>query len=407
MLPDLVIDSLRLYTAEKAALLHWFTTTAETHKDLSIRCNPSVEELVTLARRIVQATHPSIQVPAHVLRILTETIELRKRCNAWYEEQSITDPALRESNRKHRYFFTKLEEILIILRQERVDEPQILEAQNQDKEDKPIRNLFDALDIGSLDNTKESDSDDRGQHNTPSQQQPEAVLQSDTPPPTPTYEMEDSDGGLHFAVFCLQADLQTMRQFLSERLCLFQDGEISLMRVSVIVNAAIGSARRLEKDFLEAFPLFASWEQVVEATLPDVALVEGAPFEVLEPSQMEALGNSLFLPFHQLRRFRDCVHKLKQLPNYPLEAVPFMNRGDHGPLIQDSWRYDAIILNELFCEVASLGHDEELPIQDELVRGLEETLATKSVHLWVVFGLQLFLDTQHLLGKSPVGFPLL
>ncbi|CAF9939483.1 MAG: hypothetical protein ALECFALPRED_008148 [Alectoria fallacina] len=402
MLPDLVIDSLRRYTAGKAALLSWFTTTAETHEALSITSKPSVEELVTLARRIVQATNPSIRVPDPILRCLTETIDLRKRCNAWYEEQGITDPALRESNRTHRHFFTKLEEILGILRQEPVDEPQILGKQNQDKGNKSNQNLFDAIDIGSLDNMKESDGVDPGQHNTPSQQQPEAAVQSETPQPTLAYEMEDSNGGLHFAVFCLQVDLQKIRQTVSDRLSLFHNGEISLMRVSVVVNAAIGSSRRLEKGFLEAFPSFATWEQVMEATLPHFARIKGPPFLILEPSQMETLGDSLFLPFHQLRRFRDRVHKSNQLPTYPPGAVPFMNRGDHEPAIQDSWKYDAIILNELFGEVASLRPDENVPIQDELVSGLKETLATKCVHLWVVFGLQLFLDTQHLLGKSSV-----
>lgn len=402
MLPDLVIDSLRRYTAGKAALLSWFTTTAENHEALSITSKPSVEELVTLARRIVQATNPPIRVPDPILGCLTETIDLRKQCNAWYEEQGITDPVLRESNRTHRHFFTKLEEILGILRQEPVDEPQILGKQNQDKGDKPSQNPFDAIDIGSLDSMKESDGVDPGHHNTPSQRQPEAEVQSDTSQPTLAYEMEDSDGGLRFAVFCLQVDLQKIRQFVSDRLSLFHNGEISLMRVSIIVNAAIGSSRRLEKDFLEAFPSLATWEQVMEATLPRFARIEEPPFEVLEPSQMETLGDSLFLPFHQLKRFRDRVHKSKQLPTYPPGAVPFMNRGDHEPAIQDNWKYDAIILNELFGEVASLRPDEYVPIQDELVSGLKETLATKCVHLWVVFGLQLFLDTQHLLGESSI-----
>ena len=399
MLPDLVIDSLRRYSAEKATLLDWFTTTAEKRRGFTISTKPSVEELVRLARRIVQATDPSIPVPAHVSRSLTETIDLRKRCNAWYEEQGMTDLALRESNRTHRHFFSKLEEILNILTQGHVDEPQILEAQHEDKEDIPDQGPFDATDIGPLDKTNEPDSVNPERQDAP-QQPSEAMLQSTAAQPAISYEMEDSDGGLQFKVFCLQTDLHAIRQFLSERLGRFKDGEISLVRMSVIINAAIGFARRLEKDFLETFPSLTSWEQVVEATFPDVAHLEKAPFEELEPSQVERLGKSLFLPFHQLRRFRHSLHERNELPSYPRGAVPFVDGGD-GPSVQDSWRYDSVILNELFREIVSLRYDENLPVHDELVTGLKETLDSRNVHLWVVFALQLFLDTQHILGESP------
>ena len=400
MLPDLVVDSLRRYTSRKAALLQWFTTIANGRKDLSIPSKPSVEELVTLARRVVQATNPSIPVPASILKSLSETIDLRKRCNAWYEEQGMTDLALRESNRTHRHFLTKLEDILDILTQEYVQESQILVAQNEEDQDMHSQNFFDAVDVESLDSINEPDSIDPEQRST-SQPPAEVVLPSIIPQPALSYEMEDSDGGLQFAVFCLQIDLHAIRQFLSERLSRFRDGEISLVRVSIVINAAIGFARRLEKDFLEAFPSFASWEQVMEATLPDVAHIGKAPFEELEPSKMESLENSLFLPFHQLKWFRDSGNQHNELPKYLLGAVPFMNRGD-GLSVQERWRYDSIILNELFREVVSLRYDEPLPVHDELVQGLQKTLKTQNVHLWVVFGLQLFLDTQRILGNSPI-----
>ena len=57
--------------------------------------------------------------------------------------------------------------------------------------------------------------------------------------------------------------------------------------------------------------------------------------------------------------------------------------GNHN--IQDSWRYDSIVLNEVFEKMALLGRDKDLLEHDELVSGRNETLAARLVHLWVIF----------------------
>ena len=395
--PYVVIDSLKRYSARKIALLNWFKGTADTLGDPSFPPKPSVKELVTLAGRIVQATRPKISVPRSILDNLKRTIDLRKRCNAWYEECENVNPTLRASNERHRHFYTKLEEILSILRQARVDEPQKPKDEKLENE-VGSQNLYSALE--SLDLEEEEHLLESTQPDAPSKSLPSATLRSSSPTPTFTDELEDPDGGLRFAVSCLQVDLQAVRQFLGERLACFQRGEITLMRLSLIINAAIWSARRLEMDILEAFPAFTSWEQVVEATLPDIVCIEGELFKVLEPSQMRALGESFILPLHRLKEFRSCVFNHELLLNHALTPVPLLRHSDQEPDVRDIWRHDTIILDELFCEVAMLRHDEHLPIQAELVRGLKEAFESRVINLWVVFGLQVFLDTQHLLGMS-------
>ena len=71
---------------------------------------------------------------------------------------------------------------------------------------------------------------------------------------------------------------------------------------------------------------------------------------------------------------------------------------------QDSWNDDKIILHEFFKDILSLGYDRSLPSMDELTRGVTEVFHIRPIHLWVVFGLQIFLDTQLLLGIAPGSF---
>ena len=66
---------------------------------------------------------------------------------------------------------------------------------------------------------------------------------------------------------------------------------------------------------------------------------------------------------------------------------------------QNDWKADRIILHELLKDMLSLGNDHSLPVEDELTRGIADVFFRSiPVHLWVVFGLQVFLDTQYILG---------
>ena len=139
---------------------------------------------------------------------------------------------------------------------------------------------------------------------------------------------------------------------------------------------------------------------------------------IASPTQFKAISKGLSdtseliflysiygLPFQQLQQFRDSL-KAGTFPSYPIDRVPFL-----GPKPSDlvSRLREMTILNEYLQEVALLGGGETLAFEDEWTRdiidiceGRERGSPASKVHaiqLWIVFGLQIFLETQEQLGN--------
>lgn len=105
-----------------------------------------------------------------------------------------------------------------------------------------------------------------------------------------------------------------------------------------------------------------------------------------------------WLPFEQLIIFR--ASSQQAFESY---VVPFSQAKAPERSANDLWNDDKIILNELLLEILFLNLAvEKLPAEDMLTTGLKTILTESSrINLWVVFGLQLFLDVQYLLGITP------
>ena len=132
-----------------------------------------------------------------------------------------------------------------------------------------------------------------------------------------------------------------------------------------------------------------------------------------EGLELEFLDSIYGLPFQQLQQFRDSL-KAETVPSFAVDQVDFLNL---KPSCKGSRLRQMTVLNEYLQEVALVGGGESLASDDELTRGIIDICEgargsfknkADTVHLWIVFGLQLFLDTQEQLGKclcSPFFLP--
>ena len=153
---------------------------------------------------------------------------------------------------------------------------------------------------------------------------------------------------------------------------------------------------------MEAMPQFDNWEEVMDAIVSPTQF--GAIFRGSSVFSETAYLRSVYcLPFQELRRFRESLARKDIIEHLPGHVMVLRVEGSQIDS-QDSWNDDKIILHEFFKDILSLGYDCSLPSIDELTRGVTEVFHIKPIHLWVVFGLQIFLDTQLILGIAPSSF---
>lgn len=361
----------------------------------------AVNDIVPLARRVMDASQKP--TPAMVLRILGRAISSRRMFTNWFKSQSIHDPSLEAKNQSHEYFNSVLDELLEVLNLLSVEasNQQVGDAKSTLESETVSQSPLGDLELESLSQEvspelpnpdDETSASDNG-HITGSQSQ-------EIPSPT-VYEVEDPVEVLQFAIFNMTKDLHILRQHIDGLLERYVVDNISLLSLSAVVNTAIGAVRRTEKDLLKSLSEYASWENVMEAVVSPAqfeAVSTGSSDDLVTSSQRDFLDSVYCMPFEELRRFRDSTVRNK-FPLYLKGLVP-ISRLEASQIDEVSgWGPGKIILYEFFREVLSL-LSKELPTKDELTRGIVEVLGNGPIHLWVVFGLQLFLDTQRILGES-------
>ena len=218
------------------------------------------------------------------------------------------------------------------------------------------------------------------------------------------YQVEESTDDIRFALFNLFKDLYPIREHIDSLLERNVIGEVGLALIGAAINSAIVIVRSIETRFLRALPQpqFSSWEDVMSiiATPPHFqAFSEG----LFDGPELEFLYSIYGLPFQQLQQFRDSL-RAETRRTYPVRPPS----PDPDPSDLDSRIRQMTILNEYLQEVALLGVGDTLASEDELTRGIINICEgarggfenkADTVHLWIVFGLQLFLDTQKRLGN--------
>jgi len=101
-----------------------------------------------------------------------------------------------------------------------------------------------------------------------------------------------------------------------------------------------------------------------------------------------------------LKYYVDAVRSARKPKSY----VPIVERSAFDPVDgahEDAWR--TVKLAEKFRHV-TVRHSETVSM-DEITRGMAHVFKTRTVPIWVTFGMQILLDIQDILGPSHVGAP--
>lgn len=354
-----------------------------------------VNDILPFAMLVVHASQEP--TPAMVLKNLHRTITSRRRFTEWYQSQNSNDHSLERSNNGHKHFNGVLEGLLNILAsshlegQATVTHEPVAESEGVLDSSPAKQNPFDTLELESLALVDQDEDLATVLESVPSPKPDTSSPQTET-----TYQFQDSTADLQFAIFKMFADLHQVRKHIHECLERYRGRNLNLLSVAATINCAIGIVRGIEREFMDSVPQFTSWETVMD-TIVSPSQFEELSTGSLKYSETAYLRSIYCLPFEELRRFRESFvtgKKTKHLYGHVL-----MSRLDGSQIDnEDSWKAEKIILQEFFVEVLSLGFSISLPVEDVLIRGVTEVYRDNPVHLWVVFGLQIFLDTQAILG---------
>ena len=403
-LPEFLFDSHKRYKADTNCVAAWLAETSQlkcgyTLMAQSPNASPTstgrvitTQELVTMAE-VIAGRKPPIKTPRFIVDLLRSAITLRTRCTKWFSSQARGQTA---QNTAHSHFIGVLEKILQVL------QPTVAtsspSSQHTDAKIDNISNLFDVLDIEESKMTENT---------SPTTSTAEPVA----PKKTRRYQMEPDDGEVYFALYCFFDDLNHMRDHLQQIWRDYKHGKETLVTASVITNTAFQLVQQAEQELMTTLPQFKSYYDIAGMFYLLVCELRGLDSEfreedddVVNPLMLD-VAEWLYLPVASaVGSFLNVIRTIHMPGLKPGHLGVYDPSRDRSQMTaRQRVRDDRIILMELFPEfefVREFGV-EQLPVPDELTKGLVSTFSIKEdAPLWVIYALQVFLDITHTLGSD-------
>jgi hypothetical protein len=333
-----------------------------------------------------------------ILEVLKDVISRRKE---WGKNFKIPDPAAAASNERHKHFVTVLEEVHQILGgvMNALHISTLKSSANAVEDgklsdEKALTNIFAILDI--------EESVDQEETVTVPSQGP-----SSAPTTTVTYELEDEvdEEEIYFSIYCFFKDFQDLRPQISQSWADYISGILDLAAVAVTTNVYLEMLQRAETKLLASIPkkfkLF-DYEKITLLFQKTIAITRD-----VDPAFRQQKGDLINMDLRDVADFTclpTYIFLSSFLPVIQGSIAPVMKPGFFGDVDLSgqplSWRdtvnQDKIVLLELFPEYCILNQiRNELPVQDELSRGLREMMRTKKIPMWLVLGCRIYLDIHH------------
>lgn len=372
----------------------------------SINHTISTKELPALATFISEHFKDASDFKAlpRILEVLKDVISRRKE---WGKNFKLPDPTTTASNERHKHFVAVLEEVHQILcgvmSALHLSKGQPLAdviQSGESSDERVLSNMFAILDIEeSVDQDETITIPSKGA--------------SSAQPATATYNLEDQvdEEEIYFSIYCFFKDFRDLRPQISQIWADYQSGVLDLAAAAITTNVYLEMLQRAETKLLASLPKkfnLLNYEKIALLLQMVVAVTRG-----VDPSFRHQKGDIINMDLQDIADFT-CLPVYiilsSFLPVLEGSSVPVMKPGFFGEVDLSgqplSWRamfnQDKIVLLELLPEYCILNKiRNELPIQDELSRGLREMTHTKKIPIWLVLGCRIYLDIHHtMLSKT-------
>lgn len=343
----------------------------------------AINDFVTLAEFIAGSKKPRVKVPSTVATVLDRAIDVRKK-----HAQSLPAQQDEDEDKRHSYFVGVLERVQDILK------PYIsleVKAQEQAKTTEEVGHLgsyFAHLEVSEPSEAFNS--------------APDVARPSKPEPEYQSEQAEDPDEACTAFALLLE-DFARLRTVISKTWVAYKIGMCDIVAASVTTITALELARHLEEDAASLLERNGGVERMLMSAYIAGCLIQGQDHDDRSHPdddlnyQTYDMDTSMWPTYSLLRAFVQLVSPTN---------VPIYQAGFYGTYDPSSDRRqknakekhleDKIMLMEILPEFALLCRMRDaLPVEDELVRGLQIAFDTKKITLWTILAVQVFLDIHH------------
>ena len=364
-----------------------------------------IKEFITLAEYVSAHEKPPVRVPHGLTKTLHRAISLRKKHGELKQDASVSTT---HSDEKHGYFLGVLERVMEILKprmpsslaDDTLTWPESdVGSQTQDQEDAGgLGNMFNGMDIeepspaflDAPDIKREAKKDSRDE---------------------PTFEAESaaSEEEECMALHCLFQDIKQIRWWVKQLWRNYEEGS-DLVAVSVTVNTAIDFVRSLGEEFERSFPHRTGFKSMVRLYYTAQCVARGQhpgnkerPGDLVNFKLFDVVDEAMMGTFSSLSSFQDIIQP-GVVPLYQPGALGTRNRRTRwfSKSPREKFADDQLNIFESLPQIYLfniIGSKNPL-VTDELMRGLEKLRPHAEIPVWLVFAVQCFLDSHHVLEDA-------
>lgn len=228
---------------------------------------------------------------------------------------------------------------------------------------------------------------------------------------------EDIEDDFIFTIMSFLHELERMRDLLKQMWSGFKDGSRELMMCSLLTNLAIQLVRRSESelDLLTERPQKYPASSYPVRTFPGIYLYETHEKKTGNADSnsarlLQMLEPTACLPLYSCEHSEFCLWNVFNALKHTLLDVKGAHKNimlpeyEHCPPTDDEWP-----LPETFCRIKRMMQCLQAVSRtrgkhfatDEIIHGINFLFETKTVPIWVAFGVQLLLDVQDELQTVP------
>ncbi|KAF2138386.1 uncharacterized protein K452DRAFT_311733 [Aplosporella prunicola CBS 121167] len=334
----------------------------------------TTKDFANLAKYVVGASN--VQVPRRISNALDRAITVRKSYSAQMSSiSSSMDIKDSESNQKHNFFISVLE-----------NRPSNLEAEVVS--DGEFVNSFSELHV-------DDPSEELQLPDTPLPTTATATAKPDHKDHKAELQQDHDDGVLAFLM--LLKDYRELRSVIFEMWRGYRDHKRDLISVSITTNTAIDFARCLEEDVQEMIEKAGSIDALLEIVYKSQCQGIGEdPLDEEMNSDKYQAADNIFWTAHSL--VKDFHGSYEHSSDQSTESTkrPYENLNDARTVMWDQLR-NALNQITLFFEVTK---KSAAPTEDNLMQNLREVYNTGKVHLTAAFAAHIFLCISQILGED-------
>ncbi|CZR61917.1 uncharacterized protein PAC_11814 [Phialocephala subalpina] len=302
-------------------------------------------------------------------------------------QQGQVDTTTQASNKAHLHFIDVLRETLQILRPlapiktTPVDTTKS-EAEKDNDVAADLRNQFEYLEV-----------DEPTEWTSRNLPKAKALASADT------CELEATDEDISFAIFCLLKDMTDIRHYVRQTWAEYREHQIAFTIAALTMNTAMAIFRRLNEEFIAEFPDFDDHGAIIQFLYdgycdPNTDEKTSVEFGAYTASTFK-LSSKIFFCDHTYEVLREFV-MASELPFYQQDQDSGLRLTSDEQVLFKCCSLFGLLAKQTDCALYN----------DQLIQGfriLKTNNSEETIHAWIVFALQLFIDTRRVVGDTELS----